>query len=573
MPMAAVAVCACWQYSPYCASLSPSHTRVRRILCGSGESTTRPTPMMQSWPRHRWTIESKKDLVLAVLPGWSRTLSSQWAPSSALPTPATRSLAPLRSPKPPFSRNVVRSPDDSSTGGVGPRCQFAGSNGHRPQRTASIRTRARSAEKNAMTIPTTSTVKATNASNDRWLQLIVGIVGMVAIANLQYGWTLFVNPIDAKFHWGKTAIQVAFTLFVLAETWLVPFEGYLVDRFGPRLLVALGGVLVGVAWWINAKANTLVMLYTGGVVGGVGAGIVYGTSVGNALKWFPDHRGLAAGLTAAAFGAGSALTIVPIAGVISQRGYEAAFTSFGLGQGIVVVLCALLMRAPQAGKLTEVVKTSLQQSPRELTPLETLKTPLFWLLYVMMAMLAMGGLMATAQLGPIAIDYKVANTSVSLFGLTMAALPFALSLDRILNGITRPLFGWVSDHIGRENTMFIAFGLEGIGILLLISFAHIPVLFVLCSGLVFFAWGEIYSLFPAICGDLFGRKYATTNYGLLYTVKGTASLLVPLGNVLKGMTGTWMPIFLLAIAFDWIGAVLALFVLKPMRKRWMSGRT
>jgi len=191
-------------------------------------------------------------------------------------------------------------------------------------------------------------------------------------------------------------------------------------------------------------------------------------------------------------------------------------------------------------------------------------------MYLMMTMLAMGGLMATAQLGPIATDYKVAKTSVSLLGITMAALPFALSLDRILNGLTRPFFGWVSDHIGRENTMFIAFGLEGVGILLLISFAHVPVLFVVFSGLVFFAWGEIYSLFPATCGDLFGRKFATTNYGLLYTAKGTASLLVPLGNVLQAATGSWMPIFVLAIAFDWIGAGLALFVLKPLRTRWVS---
>src|SRR5438034_3792769 len=335
------------------------------------------------------------------------------------------------------------------------------------------------------------------ASSVRWGQLVVGSVGMVAIANLQYGWTLFVNPIDSKFHWGKAAIQVAFTLFVLAETWLVPFEGYLVDRFGPRLLVAVGGLLVGAAWWINAGASSLFMLYTGGLIGGAGAGIVYGTSVGNALKWFPDHRGLATGLTAAAFGAGSALTIVPIASVISSRGYEAAFVSFGIGQGIVVILCALLMRAPGPGDVPGASQPRVEQSSRDFTPIEMLKTPPFWLLYVMMTMLAMGGLMATAQLGPIAGDYRVAKVPVSLFGLTMAALPFALSLDRILNGVTRPFFAWVSDHIGRENTMFIAFGLEGLGILLLITFAHVPVLFVVFSGLVFFAWGEIYSLFPA----------------------------------------------------------------------------
>ena len=406
-------------------------------------------------------------------------------------------------------------------------------------------------------------------SSSRWIQLVAGIVGMVAIANLQYGWTLFVNPIDNKFHWGKAAIQIAFTVFVLAETWLVPFEGYLVDRFGPRLLVALGGLLVGVAWWINAGANSLFTLYAGGFIGGAGAGIVYGTSIGNALKWFPDHRGLAAGLTAAAFGAGSALTVVPIANIINNRGYEAAFLWFAIAQRLVVILCALVLLAPRPGEVP-VTMTTVQQSTRDWTPFEMLGTPAFWLMYLMMTMLAMGGLMATAQLGPIATDYKVAKIPVSLFGLTMAALPFALSLDRILNGLTRPFFGWVSDHIGRENTMFIAFGLEGVGILLLITFAHIPVLFVVFSGLVFFAWGEIYSLFPATCGDLFGRKFATTNYGLLYTAKGTASLLVPLGNVLQTATGSWMPIFVLAIAFDWIGAILAFFVLKPLRIRWVS---
>src|SRR5881409_766400 len=408
------------------------------------------------------------------------------------------------------------------------------------------------------------------SASARWVQLMLGIVGMVAIANLQYGWTLFVNPIDSKFHWGKAAIQVAFTLFVLAETWLVPFEGYLVDRFGPRWLVAVGGILVGVAWWLNAEARSLFALYAGGLVGGVGAGIVYGTSVGNALKWFPERRGLAAGLTAAAFGAGSALTIVPIANLIDRRGYEVAFIYFGLAQGVVVILCALFLRAPEKGEVPTATPSGAQQSVRDFTPLEMLKTPVFWLLYVMMTMLAMGGLMATAQLGPIAVDYKVATVPVSLLGITMAALPFALSLDRILNGLTRPFFGWVSDHIGRENTMFIAFGLEGAAILLLITFAHIPALFVVFSGLVFSAWGEIYSLFPATCGDLFGRKFATTNYGLLYTAKGTASLLVPLGNVLRAATGSWMPIFVAAIALDWIGALLAFFVLKPLRIGWVS---
>jgi len=405
---------------------------------------------------------------------------------------------------------------------------------------------------------------------NRWLQLIVGIVGMVAIANLQYGWTLFVSPIDNHFHWGKAAIQVAFSLFVLAETWLVPLEAYFVDRYGPRVIVAVGGILVGLAWIINSDADSLTMLYAGGIIGGVGAGIVYGTASGAALKWFPDRRGLAAGVTAAGFGAGSALTIIPIANQIKASGYESAFLTWGILQGAVVLVCAFLMRAPQKEDLAEITTPTESQTAQDFTPAQMLKTPAFYLLYVMMTMLAMGGLMATAQLDPIAKDFQVADTSVSLFGLTMAALPFALSLYRILNGVTRPFFGWVSDHIGRENTMFIAFGLEGFAIFLLITFAHIPVLFVIFSGLTFFGWGEIYSLFPATCGDLFGKKFATTNYGLLYTAKGTASLLVPIGSLIAGRTGNWYPIFILAIAFDWIGALLALFVLKPLRTHWLS---
>ena len=405
---------------------------------------------------------------------------------------------------------------------------------------------------------------------NRWLQLIVGIVGMVAIANLQYGWTLFVSPIDNQFHWGKAAIQVGFSLFVLAETWLVPFEAYLVDSYGPQVVVAVGGIMVGLAWILNSAADSLAMLYAGGIIGGIGAGIVYGTASGAALKWFPDRRGLAAGLTAAGFGAGSALTIIPIANQIKASGYQSAFFTWGILQGAVVLVCAFFMRAPQKEDLAEITTSTESQTAQDFTPAQMLKTPAFYLLYVMMTMLAMGGLMATAQLGPIAKDFQVADNPVSLFGLTMAALPFALSLDRILNGVTRPFFGWISDHIGRENTMFIAFGLEGIAILLLITFAHIPVLFVIFSGLTFFGWGEIYSLFPATCGDLFGKKFATTNYGLLYTAKGTASLLVPVGSLIAGSTGNWYPIFILAIAFDWLGALLALFALKPLRTHWLS---
>jgi OFA family oxalate/formate antiporter-like MFS transporter len=397
----------------------------------------------------------------------------------------------------------------------------------------------------------------------RLIQLLVGIVCMVMIANLQYGWTLFVHPIDQKYHWGRGAIQVAFTIFVLTETWLVPVEGWLVDRFGPKIVVLVGGIFVGVAWAINSVASELWTLYVAAAIGGIGAGAVYGTCVGNALKWFPDRRGLAAGLTAAGFGAGSALTIIPIQGMIQSSGYEATFLWFGIGQGAVVVVLSLLLRAPRPGET--LASTRLRQSARDYTPIEMLGSPIFWVMYVMFVLVGAGGLMATAQLAPIANDFQIAKVPVSILGLTLPALTFALSIDRVLNGLTRPFFGWVSDNIGRENTMFIAFVLEAVGIWALSVFGHDPLHFVILSGIVFFAWGEIYSLFPSTCTDVYGAKYATTNAGLLYTAKGTASLLVPLANVLAVASGGWHAVFVAAAVMNAVAAMMALAVLKPLR--------
>jgi OFA family oxalate/formate antiporter-like MFS transporter len=402
----------------------------------------------------------------------------------------------------------------------------------------------------------------------RWLQLFLGVLCMVMVANLQYGWTLFVNPLSVKFGWDRAAIQVAFTIFVLTETWLVPFEGYLVDRFGPKPVVMIGGLLVGISWAMNSVVDSLPMLYFAQAIGGVGAGAVYGTCVGNALKWFPDHRGLAAGITAAGFGMGSALTIIPISAIIKTSGYEAAFLYFGLGQAIMVIVASFGLSKPFKGEVHEIAhRGQTFKSHRNYTPRETLKSPIFWVMYLMFVLMAAGGLMATAQLAPIAKDFKVADIPVSLLGLTLPALAFALSIDRVLNGLTRPFFGWVSDRIGRENTMFIAFGLESVGILALSQLGHDPVAFVLLTGLVFFAWGEIYSLFPATCGDTFGPKYATTNFGLLYTAKGTAALLVPLSSVLTAVTGSWHAVFLTAAAMNLVSSLMALLVLKPMRKK------
>ena len=397
----------------------------------------------------------------------------------------------------------------------------------------------------------------------RWLQLAFGVVCMCMIAKMQYGWTFFVNPMQERHGWDRAAIQVAFTLFVVTETWLVPIEGWFVDKYGPRIVTLFGGLLCGIAWVMNSYAESLTMLYVAAAIGGTGAGAVYGTCVGNSLKWFPDRRGLAAGITAMGFGAGSALTVVPIQAMIKSQGYEAAFFYFGIGQGVIVMLIALFLRAPAKGQVPEVARVS--QSKRDYKPSEMVRTPIFWVMYAMFVMMAAGGLMATAQLGPIAKDFKIADVPVSLLGITLPALTFAATLDRVLNGVTRPFFGWVSDHIGRENTMFLSFAIEGLGIYALSQLGHNPIAFVLLTGLVFFAWGEIYSLFPATCGDTFGSKYAATNAGLLYTAKGTAALIVPYTSVLTTMTGSWHAVFLAAAALNILAALLALFVLKPMR--------
>jgi OFA family oxalate/formate antiporter-like MFS transporter len=403
---------------------------------------------------------------------------------------------------------------------------------------------------------------------DRRWQLVIGIVCMSMVANLQYGWTLFVNPIVDKFHWTRASVQIAFTIFVLTETWLVPLEGYLVDRFGPAPVTVGGAVLVAASWTLNSVAGSLPTFYVAAAIGGIGAGAVYGTCMGNALKWFPDRRGLAAGLTAMGFGAGSALTVVPIAALIRARGYEATFLYFGLGQGLVVFVLGRFLKPPGEGVAAlRQPASGLGAAIRDRTPIQMLKSSGFWVMYAMFVLMATGGLMATAQLAPIAKDFRIADVPVSILGLTMPALVFAMSIDRVLNGLTRPLFGWISDRIGREQTMFIAFSLEAVGILLLGRLGKSPVAFVILSGVVFFAWGEIYSLFPAVCCDTYGTRYATANAGLLYTAKGTAALLVPLSSVLSSSAGGWHAVFLVCSAMNFAAAAMALFVLKPLRAR------
>jgi MFS transporter, OFA family, oxalate/formate antiporter len=418
-----------------------------------------------------------------------------------------------------------------------------------------------------VTIATTTLGSEGSATaTTRWSQLIGGIICMVMIANLQYGWTLFVNPIDQKYHWGSAAIQVAFSVFIATETWLVPIEGWFVDRFGPRIVVAFGGVLVAIAWGLDSIADTLPLLYTAAALAGVGAGAVYGTCVGNALKWFPDRRGLAAGLTAAGFGAGAAATVVPIRDVILAYGYQSAFLWFGLGQGLVVLILSQFLRAPLPGQ-TPKPAARLTQSLRDYTPTEMLKSPIFYLLYVMFVMVSASGLMATAQIAPIAKDFNLGNQEVVILFITATTLSAALVVDNILNGLARPFFGWISDIIGRENTMAIVFALGAVAYWGLGELGHTPYMFILMAGLVFFTWGEIFSLFPSTCTDTYGVKYATTNAGLLYTAKGASAWVVPLASLLKDYSGHWHYVFTIASIMNLVVAGLALFVLKPMRQR------
>jgi MFS transporter, OFA family, oxalate/formate antiporter len=413
-----------------------------------------------------------------------------------------------------------------------------------------------------------SETPATSASGTRWLQLWLCVICMVLIANLQYGWTLFVNPINQAHGWDLVSIQGAFSIFIALETWLTPIEGWIVDRvgpqLGPRLMVASGGILIAAGWMVNAYAETLTALYIGSVLGGIGGGAIYATSVGQAVKWFPDRRGLAVGLTAGGYGAGAALTVIPISYVIDNYGYQQAFFWFGIGQGVCIYVLAWFLRGPMPDEIPTTGVAKVIQSGRSSSPWQVLTSPVFWLLYIMFVMVSGSGLMATAQIAPIAKDFNVANT-VFLFGAT--TITVALIVDNVANGTARPLFGWISDNIGREFTMAIAFGLGGVAYWMLGTMGTEPWAFVLFAALIFLTWGEIFSLFPSTCTDTFGPKFATVNLSLLYTAKGASAFLVPLANVIKDHTGSWHMVFVATTVMNFIVVFLALFVLRPLRKR------
>jgi OFA family oxalate/formate antiporter-like MFS transporter len=413
---------------------------------------------------------------------------------------------------------------------------------------------------------------------NRWVQLVAGIVAMMAIANLQYAWTLFTKPIQAHLHVSLEAVQWTIVLFVALETWLVPFEGFLVDRIGPRLMLGAGAILAGLGWIGSGYAESLKSLYFWYGVGGIGAGAVYGGTIGNALKWFPDHRGLCVGLTAGAFGIGTATTIAPVAEMIKTSGYQHTFIFWGIVQGFVVLAASLFLARPPVGwtppnwkEKQAKIKAKVRTSSVDMTPWQMLHQPSFYVIYLMMTMLAFGGIVVTVQLNPMASSYHV-DKVVVLWGMT--ALVLAITVDRILNGLTRPFWGWVSDHIGRENAIFISFILEAIAVYALLQLISRPIWFVALSGLCFFAWGNIYSLFPSITGDLYGNKWATTNYGIVYTAKGVATAFAGPGAAwLYAKTGSWSKVFWAMIICDLIAAFMALLWLKPLAARMVNSES
>jgi MFS transporter, OFA family, oxalate/formate antiporter len=409
----------------------------------------------------------------------------------------------------------------------------------------------------------------------RWVQLQLGLVCMVVISSPQYVWTLFTQPLITTLQTTLAQIQITFSILIVIQTFLAPFQGLLVDRFGPRTLLSVGGALTGLSWVLAARAPTLTALYlTYGLLGGIGTGIVYVGVIGHMVQWFPHRRGLATGVVAAGYGMGALLTTFPIAELLKESGYQRALVRYGLiFIGVGVAAAQGLRPANPKSRIPNLKSKNVSRIPgpesRQFRPTEMLRTRIFWLMFVMMTMMSTAGLMVTSQIAAFTRDFGMANAVV--FGLPL--LPLALSLDRVTNGLTRPFFGWLSDQIGRENTMVIAFALEGTAMTLWLFTRSNPALFVIMSGVVLFGWGEIFSLFPSTLTDTYGTRHATTNYGFLYMAQGVGSVLGgPVAAVVHDVYGSWMPVFGIIIAMNFSTALLAGMVLKPMRRRWAIAR-
>jgi oxalate/formate antiporter len=415
---------------------------------------------------------------------------------------------------------------------------------------------------------------ATEMASARWIQLLLGFIVMMTISSPQYVWTLFVPSFQKTTGSILSEVQWTITFLIVLQTWLSPLQGYLVERLGPKVLIGLGAVMSGAGWIASSYITTIWGLYaTYGLLCGVGTGIVYIGIIGLMVKWFPDRRGLATGVVAAGYGFGAILTTFPIDGMLKASGYQHTLVVFGMIFAAVGLIGALMLRPPPEGKIAGPVMPGAAAKTGGYAPIAMLRTPVFWLMFVMMSMMSTGGLMVITQFTSFAKAFGIdAKTTVVILGVTLAAIPAALTFDRITNGLTRPFFGWVSDHIGRENTMGIAFILEGIAIFLMLQYRSDPFMLVVLSGLVFFGWGEIFSLFPSTLTDTFGTQHATTNYGFLYMAQGVGSILgAPIAAMIYEATGSWMPVFGLVIGMDILTGLLALFVLKPLRRTWMAG--
>ncbi len=406
------------------------------------------------------------------------------------------------------------------------------------------------------------------ASPTRWVQLVLGLVVMMAISSPQYVWTLFVKPFQAATGAGLPTVQITFSVLIVVQTLFSPAQGWLVDRFGPKALVAAGAGLTGLGWVLSARLDSVGMLFlTYGLLCGVGTGVVYIGVIGLMAKWFPDGRGFAIGIVAAGYGMGAMLTTFPISSMLTSFGAPTTLIVFGVILGGVGFLAALGLREPRPGEAP--APAQMRARGEDVAPFSMLKTAIFWLMFVMMTMMSTGGLMVTSNFANFAHDFGVADVLV----LGLAALPFALTVDRLLNGFTRPFFGWVSDRIGRENTMGLAFGLEA-AILLLLLFSRGPPAFIVLSGLVFFGWGEIFSLFPSTLTGTLGSRHATTNYGFLYIAQGVGSILGgPAAAAMRVATGSWMAVFGVTVAMDVATALLALFALKQIRAAYLGAQT
>jgi OFA family oxalate/formate antiporter-like MFS transporter len=398
---------------------------------------------------------------------------------------------------------------------------------------------------------------------DRWVQLSIMVLSTLTLSNMQYGWTLFVNPMRNETHWAAAGIQLAFSILIFLNTWLAPLEGWMADRYGPRFVVMLGGLAAGTSWILNSRAHSLQALYVAAAIGGVGIGCVFGTCMGTALKWFPGRRGLASGMIAAGYGLGAALSAIPISRMILERGYRPTFFRFGLLQGAAIFCLGAFLVKPSA----QPAAPGQPGHGPEFTPARVVRSKLFWLIYLVYVMIGSGGMIVTAQLGPMARDFGLEKQVIALWGRSMPLVALAVSIDNLANGLTRPFSGFLSDKIGRENTMLLMFAAEGLAFLGMAAFGRMPLAFLLFAALIFLFWGEIFSLFPAICGDAFGVRHATANNGLLYTAKGTSALVVPLASLLVAATGTWTAV-LLAMAVSSVGAaLLAKLVVDPLRRR------